>query len=307
VTYSPDDLLAVRAYLQRQTGLSPAELGIAGDPAHAATGGYHEGRDDLARVGLANNDYSVRESPRDRAGLTNAASALDIGANFGRFREITLALVDAARRGDPRMRDVREIIYTPEGSTVRRWDRLGVRSSGDSSHLWHTHLSFFRDSEGRRADNDNFLGLLRELFEGAPPPDVEDDMANFATSSYEIKPGFADYTDGSGRTRPELITVVTIPSTAYAFRGYAAYLRFFADNPGNTVAQARLRVAIRKDAVAGGGWDVRGITIDATRSPDEGNSTLLPEGATGLDIYRLPLDANDPGTMPVSFLVEYTK
>ncbi|MEV6799091.1 hypothetical protein AB0M91_12210, partial [Micromonospora rifamycinica] len=43
-------------------------------------------------------------------------------------------------------RDLREIIYTPDGKVVRRWDRLGKRSSGDDSHLWHTHFSFFRDS-----------------------------------------------------------------------------------------------------------------------------------------------------------------
>ena len=43
-------------------------------------------------------------------------------------------------------RDIREIIYSPDGRTVRRWDRLGRRTSGDSSHLYHTHFSFFRDS-----------------------------------------------------------------------------------------------------------------------------------------------------------------
>jgi hypothetical protein len=58
------------------------------------------------------------------------------------------------------------MIYTPDGKTVARWDRLGKRSTGDSSHLWHTHLSFFRDSEGRRDRDDNFLGLLKTLIEG---------------------------------------------------------------------------------------------------------------------------------------------
>ncbi|WP_037684611.1 hypothetical protein, partial [Streptomyces griseus] len=48
--------------------------------------------------------------------------------------------------GAPDTRDIREIIYSPDGQTVKRWDRLGKRSTGDSSHLWHTHFSFFRDS-----------------------------------------------------------------------------------------------------------------------------------------------------------------
>lgn len=168
MTYAPDDLLAVRRYLMRITGLDAASLGIQGDPAHASSGGYHEGNDDLSRVGRLGTDYSKRESARDRPG-TNAASALDIGDFVTprvSLRSLTLGLVQAAQHGDPRMADVREIIHTPDGSTVRRWDRLGIRSTGDSSHLYHTHLSFFRDSEGRRAGSGNILGILQELIEG---------------------------------------------------------------------------------------------------------------------------------------------
>lgn len=171
MTHAPADLLAVRQYLLSSTGLSGDAVGIVGDPEHAASGGYHEGRSDLTRVGRATTDYSVRESARDKAGLTDAASALDIGA-FTRsavsLRTLTLGLVAACQRGDPRCADVREVIYTPDGSTVRRWDRLGIRSTGDSSHLYHTHISFFRDSEGRRAQAGNVLGLLRELVDGKP-------------------------------------------------------------------------------------------------------------------------------------------
>ena len=29
---------------------------------------------------------------------------------------------------------------------MRRWDRLGKRTSGDNSPPWHTHFSFFRDA-----------------------------------------------------------------------------------------------------------------------------------------------------------------
>lgn len=168
MTSAPDDLLAVRRYVLEATALPEDAVGIVGDPDHASTGGYHEGNDDLNRVGRLSSDYSKRESSRDRPG-TNAASALDIG-DFNRggltLRALTLRFVDACQRGDPRTADVREVIYTPDGSTVRRWDRLGIRSTGDSSHLYHTHISFFRDSEGRRADPDNVLGLLKALIEG---------------------------------------------------------------------------------------------------------------------------------------------
>lgn len=173
MTYAPADLLAVRQYLLGSTGLSGDAVGIVGDPDHASTGGYHEGNDDLARVGRLSTDYSKRESARDRPG-SNAASALDIG-DFTRgavsLRSVSLSLVAACQRGDPRTRDIREVIFTPDGATVRRFDRLGIRSTGDSSHLYHTHISFFRDSEGRRAGADNVLGLVRELIDG-----IVDDM-----------------------------------------------------------------------------------------------------------------------------------
>ncbi|MEU7772886.1 hypothetical protein AB0C44_16340 [Micromonospora taraxaci] len=126
--------------------LDPAEVGIVGDPSHR--GGYHCGSDRVVP-----NDYSVVESPRDRAGLTLDASALDVGQfdvrSGGRSNTLPSFSVwcvaqCAANAADTR--DIREIIYSPDGSTVKRWDRLGKRTSGDSSHRWHTHFSFFRDA-----------------------------------------------------------------------------------------------------------------------------------------------------------------
>jgi hypothetical protein len=176
MTYAPADLLAIQRYAHDRTGMPWDALGIIhGTP---QGGGYHEGHDLLHAAGRApedpGSDYSYAESQRDRSGLTDAGSAFDLGGDFGRFREITLAIVHACERGDPRTRDVREVIYTPDGNVVRRWDRLGRRSSGDSSHLSHTHISFFRDAEGRRNQPDNFLGLLRELFEGVDDVGISD-------------------------------------------------------------------------------------------------------------------------------------
>lgn len=182
MTYAPMDLRNVRGFLiraldidtstSRPNDLEGDEVGIVGDPAHAASGGYHEGNDDLARVGRLSSDYSKAESPRDRPG-SDAASALDIGwfdAQVGgrrlTLRDFSRALVVACERGDPRTSDIREIIWSPDGSAVWRWDRLGRRSSGDVSHRTHTHMSFFRDSEGRRDRDDNLLGLLVEIIGG---------------------------------------------------------------------------------------------------------------------------------------------
>lgn len=174
MSYAPEDLLDVRGYLMTRTGLPAVSLGIVGDSAH--NGGYHCGRDRITST-----DYSWAESARDRANASDAASALDIGLfdvtiNGRRvtLRSLSLAIVDACQRGDSRAADIREVIYSPDGVAVRRWDRLGIRSTGDTSHRSHTHLSFFRDSEGRRAQAGNLLGLLRSSIEGDTGMELSD-------------------------------------------------------------------------------------------------------------------------------------
>lgn len=164
-TYAPQSLLDARRYLQGKTGLASAALGIVGDTLHG-TSGYHVGWDRL-KLGKGTGDYSYRESVRDHV-QADAASALDIGAGWPRWRELTLWLVAQCAAGAPDTRDIREVIYTPDGQTVRRWDRLGIRSTGDSSHLTHTHISYHRDSEGR-----DKTALFRRFFE---PAQTEDEM-----------------------------------------------------------------------------------------------------------------------------------
>lgn len=150
MTSAPPVLLDVRRLLLEHLGghgLASAEVGIVGDTAHR--GGYHCGADRLDPT----RDYSVVESPRDKSGLTLDASALDVGtfSVTAGGRTHTLATFSTWLAGQcdanaPDTRDIREVIYSPDGRTVRRWDRLGRRSSGDDSHLYHTHVSYFRDA-----------------------------------------------------------------------------------------------------------------------------------------------------------------
>lgn len=145
-TFAPQRLLDLRRYLRPLTGLSPDELGIVGDDNHR--GGYHHGFDQRRIVNGVLTDYSWLESPRDSSFQGNAASAFDIGM-FPRLRELSLWLVGECEAGAADTLDIREIIYSPDGKSVKRWDRLGRRTSGDSTHLTHTHVSYFRDSESR--------------------------------------------------------------------------------------------------------------------------------------------------------------
>ncbi|MEV1108459.1 hypothetical protein [Micromonospora sp. NPDC049751] len=153
MTRAPDNLLDLRrlllTHLDNAPGpddLDPAEVGIVGDPAHR--GGYHCGSDRVVP-----NDYSVVESPRDRSGLTLDAAAIDVGEFDVRsgggshtLASFSVWCVGQCAANAADTRDIREIIYSPDGTTVKRWDRLGKRTSGDSSHRWHTHFSFFRDA-----------------------------------------------------------------------------------------------------------------------------------------------------------------
>lgn len=152
MTRAPANLMAVRDLLLDHLGphgLNPVEVGIVGDTAHTKQGNsYHLGLPEQARSG-----YAATESPRDRAGLSEYASALDIGEFALRvagkrhdLRSFSVWLVAQCKANTADTRDIREVIYSADGKSVKRWDREQRRSSGDDSHLWHTHISFYRDA-----------------------------------------------------------------------------------------------------------------------------------------------------------------
>jgi hypothetical protein len=156
VSVQPPTLLEVRHIFQYYTKLPAASLGIihyvnsAGK--YTGGGGYHAGNDLLRMIGKQDSDYSKRESDRDRPG-SDYGSAIDIG----RFRvtlpngrvvtnhDLTRWVLAEIAAGAPDTHWIREIIYSLDDRTVRRYDRLGIRSSGDDSHLSHEHYSSFRD------------------------------------------------------------------------------------------------------------------------------------------------------------------
>ena len=179
MTRAPGNLLAVRELLLthlnvdknavRVADLEPAEVGIVGNSAHR--GGYHCGAERVVA-----RDYSVIESTRDSTGLSDYASALDVGqfevqagGRTHTLRTFSTWCVAQCVAGAAGTRDIREIIYSPDGRTVKRWDRLGRRTTGDSSHLFHTHFSFFRDAVKAGRDQTPLfrrylttIGLLKE-------------------------------------------------------------------------------------------------------------------------------------------------
>ena len=155
MTFAPPPLRALARSWVAQGGVN---LGVVGGPRHKS--GYHLGRDRIFRAGgQGAADYSI-QLPRDKPFLTNAASAIDLGRLNGTLeglQRFSTWLVERCRAETEAYRDVREVIYSPDGRRVERWDN-GVRrlfpagtgtGQGDDSHLTHTHISFFRDSEAR--------------------------------------------------------------------------------------------------------------------------------------------------------------
>jgi len=148
----PSRLKELQEFLEDRTRLKPVSLGVVGNAKHLS--GYHLGKDRIfGASGQGKNDYSVKTA-RDKAGLTNEASAIDIG-NFPRLHELGLWIVRQARAGAEDTKDIREVIYSPDGKTVLRWDRqngqksFGHKGEADNSHRTHTHVSWYRDSAKR--------------------------------------------------------------------------------------------------------------------------------------------------------------
>jgi hypothetical protein len=134
-------------------------LGIVGNAAHRARQSYHNGKDAIDEFHrTAANDYSIRLKA-DRDGLTNAASALDLGrlnGSLDELRAFSKWLVEYTQDAGPGTEDIREIIFagTHKGKiVVLRWLRdRGVASApqpgeADDSHLTHSHISWLRSSE----------------------------------------------------------------------------------------------------------------------------------------------------------------
>jgi hypothetical protein len=282
-TYAPDDLMAC-LNLMNAHGAPWSTLGCVGDDAHVSSGGYHIGRNTLVNNGRGSYDYSLVESTRDSSSRTDGASAIDFGDQAPFWRELTLWLVDACQRSAPGTECVREIIYTPDGTWVSRWDRLGIRSTGDSSHLWHTHVSFFRDSEGSRQRQD-FFQLLQRFFAGdsafqtaSAREDDEYSMngeLNCGTLRTMVTGDFAR--GGLAKNGPAWLVLFTDPALIYE-RG---------------VKKVDLRVALT-DAK---GWNVPTVTLSDGKEGRPGwvTSIELAQGWFGARIDRMGLkDTPDP-------------
>lgn len=267
---APTDLLAARARIRALTQLPAVGIGIVGDPAHLAGGGYHVGETDLIHIGgygpagataghvrQTRTDYSVRLG-RDRAGCTEDASAMDIGdawpaggrAAWLRFNRL---LVRALQTGDPALGAVRAVNFSRDGFERKRIDReygFGVIEDSLDSVTIHTHIEWYRDTAGRRQPS---LDRLVDLVDAAinattPPPAGTDEQEDEGTMSM-IPAGFGadELGDGLPGLHGKTVVVTVDPSAGKV--GYVSV--------GAEFGSAKLRI--------GAGEDGHG---PATRHPD---------------------------------------
>lgn len=201
MTFAPASITAAMKVWTSNGGVN---LGIVGNTAH--TKGYHLGKDriyDGSGPGVGDSDYSVKLA-RDKAGLSNAASAMDLGRLNGSLKGLQKYsnwLVAQCKAGAPGTKDVREVIFSPDGTAVKRWDNHAKvlynggtgTGQGDDSHRTHTHISFYRDSENR----DKTI-LFTAFFAPTQPP-TGDDMP--AMKSY--LPGYTVKLKGTSNVRKE--------------------------------------------------------------------------------------------------------
>lgn len=184
MTYSPPTLRELMTYWQAKGGVN---LGIVGDVAHQQKGrSYHLGKDQLVW------DAYSRITARDKAGLTNAASAVDLGRLNGSLRELrafSQSFYRMCQTNQPGTRDVREVIWSPDGIDVLRWDRERGYASparigeADNSHLTHTHISFYRDSEYRPK-----VFLFESIFGSLELPDTSTEEKDMTVAARAEKP-----------------------------------------------------------------------------------------------------------------------
>lgn len=178
MSYAPKHIADLRAAWVAAGGI---DLGIVGDSAHPS--GYHVGADRIySETGQGDDDYSV-QLPRDKAGLTNAASAFDYGHDDkAQLRAYSNWLVAYCQSSGAGSEWVREVIYSPDGLVVKRWSGVDRQihdgwptgtGNGDASHLTHTHLSVFRDAEAAGAD----LTPLVNAWAMVPPDTSTEDPA----------------------------------------------------------------------------------------------------------------------------------
>lgn len=203
-TEAPADLKSLRAAVMHETGITDVvEVGIVGDVAHAARGGYHISGDDINRAGRFGSDFSTKRA-RDHFLPNPFACAVDIGDDWPRGgraawlrfgNNVAWELIHTNE-----MPSIRAINYSPDGSLRWRIDRQTAwrtESSNDTVDI-HTHIEWYRDTEGQRQQClDRIAALAQQAITGQLAPQEDDVSAHLESVMEAWRAGNKVAGDGS--------------------------------------------------------------------------------------------------------------
>lgn len=148
--------------------------GIIGNTAHKT--GYHRSRNRLRSTGQT-SDYSI-QAAEDKQGPEDACCGLDVSLPPAEIKLRTARMIKACQADDPRLKALREVLGTVNGTAVSGYNRVatgsGSRSkvglvSADRSHLWHMHFSILR----KYADDIAACKAIGAVFLALPLPEPE--------------------------------------------------------------------------------------------------------------------------------------
>lgn len=167
MTSAPGTLQALQANLTAHLGTT--NLGIVGDAAHVATGGYHIGAASLRANGMS-GDYSLHY-PADQV-THDYACAVDIGGTPDLLMTLGNRIVNALVSHDPRVYGRIRGVNSPWGGQGidRRYDSAEggeVESSDDRNHI---HIEVYRTLVLEQATMDGLFSVLSEGGVAPAPP-----------------------------------------------------------------------------------------------------------------------------------------
>lgn len=173
----PQSLIDVSKYIQEKAGVPASNMSIR---AARSARGFHAGKSEIyGPNGQGDKDYSVK-NPRNKAGLSEYSSAIDIKIAKPQLKALVAHLVAEGAAGNLLF----EVIGPDSSGKANYWGHItGWQPNphlAPASHAWHAHLGFWRDTE-----NADRLAPFRSFYESpvvpapdpAPPadPDVDPD------------------------------------------------------------------------------------------------------------------------------------
>lgn len=172
--------------------------GLVGDARHAASGGYHIGRDYQSA-----SNYSVGQFAQDRRGDGRWASAFDMTLSAAEMRAATANL----RRvfddpGHPARRYLRGFNGSDGVGSADRFDiGKGIRSTASSDHLWHIHAEIYREF----ANDPQMVEAIVAAVVGTAPAQTEEFTVSASdVVQYELRPWLAEANQAVLRMEPIL-------------------------------------------------------------------------------------------------------